>query len=93
MTDSKVISLKELQARLEALEKEVKELKAEKAKAKPEKKEKKAVNKPKPKSADIKELLKELDKAAKAGDKKLSFKTRVKLRKAGYSLRKENGKK
>jgi len=97
---AKVISLQELQTRIEALEiltvrvenleAEVKELKG----IKPVE-EKKAATKPaaKPAKGDTLVLLNRLEKAKKAGDKKEMFKVRKLLRKAGYSLRKENGKK
>jgi len=82
----KIISLTDLQARIEVLEAEVKSLKAGRKKADPRPK-----SDPKPAApADINKLLADLEKAK--GDKKLSSKIRRQLRKAGYSLRENNGK-
>jgi len=85
----KVISLKDLLVRIEALEAEVEELR--KAGAKKVVKTKAA-----PATADPKKvpgLLKELEAAKKAGDTKKAFTIRKSLRKNGYSLRDANGKK
>lgn len=101
--EEKGSSLKE---RIEALEEQVKHLikdlgetdeelnrlKELQGPAPEKKKEKKAEAETAPATADVKKLLKELEKAKEDGDKKEAFKLRVKLRKAGYSLR-ANGKK
>jgi len=91
-----------LKARIEALEIEVETLKEAMSKMMPKtlaeakggsrdrkhtKPEKKTET-----TGDVKALLKELAAAKEAGDKKLAFGLRAKLRKAGYSLR-ANGKK
>lgn len=90
-----------LKARIEALEEEVVALKAtlsriinakETLEKGPRGKKKKAdtpgkSNKAAAATPDVKALLTELDAAKEAGDKKLAFGLRVKLRKAGYSLR------
>jgi len=91
----KVISLKDLLARVEALEAEVKEMRGDLVKLTHIKKElkEKAPDKPAAKPADVKDLLTQLDKAKKAGDTASAFKIRRNLRKAGYSLRDANGKK
>ena len=90
MEKDKVITLKDLLVRIEALEGEVETLtKDYYSTATEPKPEKKAPAKP----ADVKELLTELAKAKKAGDTKSAFKIRRQLRKAGYSLRDVNGKK
>jgi len=87
----KVISLKDLSIRIEALEAEVEELRKAGVKAKAVVKTKAA-----PATADPKKvpgLLKELEAAKKAGDTKKAFTIRKSLRKNGYSLRDANGKK
>jgi hypothetical protein len=90
MSEEKQMTLFQLLGRIEVLEAEVKKLvKIKKRKpAKAEAKVKKAEAKP----ADVKGFLQQLAEAKKKGDKKLSFKLRVKLRKAGYSLRDNNKK-
>lgn len=91
MTEEKQITLLQLLDRVEKLEKELAEIKEKKPAGKAEVKGgKKAVAKVEAKPAGIKKLLKELAEAKEKGDKKLSFKLRVKLRKAGYSLRDNN---
>lgn len=82
MTDIKTVTLQDLLGRIEVLEKEIKKLTG---------KDTEKV-KPAPASADVKTLLEELDTAKEKDDKKLAFTIRKKLRKAGYSLRDNNGK-
>jgi len=84
----KAITLKDLLARIESLEKDVVALTHIKAEIKST-----PANKPPAKPADVKDLLAQLDKAKKADDKKSAFKIRRQLRAAGYSLRDANGKK
>jgi len=93
-----------LKARIEELEKEVESMKSDIANLSDDlvklthiKKEKKAkadtsTKKGKEATPDVKGLLKELAAAKEAGDKKLAFGLRGKLRKAGYSLRANGGK-
>ena len=86
MTDIKTVTLQELQDSIKALELRVKEL--EKGNNKAEKKNKT----PAPVGEDTETLLVDLKQAKESGDKKLAFKVRRQLRKAGYSLRDNNGK-
>ena len=93
-----------LKDRIETLEEEVEALKEAMSKMMPKtlaeaKKEKKGkadtpakANKAAAATEDVKDLLEVLKAAKEAGDKQTAFKTRAKLRKAGYSLR-ANGKK
>lgn len=90
-----------IKMRIESLEEEVGELKktvanlmgliasipGAKTDKKGKKKKEESRTEASPSDGEVKALLKDLEKAKKEGDKKEAFKIRVKLRKAGYSLR------
>lgn len=83
MTDIKTVTLMALQDSIKALEERVDKLGGKN----------KAAKIPAPAvTADIKDLLSQLDTAKEKEDKKAQFKIRRQLRKAGYSLRDNNGK-